>query len=42
MTADSSKNERYNARAVEARWQKLWDARGIYATQNAEDRKSVV
>jgi leucyl-tRNA synthetase len=34
MTADSSKNERYNARATETRWQKLWDERGIYATKN--------
>src|SRR5450631_1277796 len=33
MTADSSKNERYNAREAEARWQKTWDARGIYATK---------
>jgi leucyl-tRNA synthetase len=38
MTADSSKNERYNARAAEARWQKTWDARGIYATQNDDPR----
>jgi leucyl-tRNA synthetase len=38
MTADSSKNERYNARAAETRWQKLWDERGIYATQNDDPR----
>jgi leucyl-tRNA synthetase len=38
MTADSSKNERYNARAAEARWQKLWDERGIYATKNSDPR----
>ena len=38
MTADSSKNERYNAREAEARWQKLWDARGIYATKNDDPR----
>src|SRR6202158_6341685 len=38
MTADSSKTERYNARAAEARWQKVWDERGIFATQNADPR----
>src|ERR1700686_368074 len=38
MTADSSKNERYNARAAEARWQKTWDERGIYATKNDDPR----
>jgi leucyl-tRNA synthetase len=38
MTADSSKNERYNAREAEARWQKTWDARGIYATKNDDPR----
>jgi leucyl-tRNA synthetase len=38
MTADSSKNERYNARAAEARWQKTWDERGIFATQNHDPR----
>jgi leucyl-tRNA synthetase len=38
MTADSSKNERYNARAAEARWQQTWDERGIFATQNNDPR----
>ena len=38
MTADSSKNERYNARAAETRWQKTWDERGIFATQNDDPR----
>jgi leucyl-tRNA synthetase len=38
MTADSSKNKRYNARAAEARWQSVWDARGIYATKNDDPR----
>ncbi len=38
MTANSSKNERYNARAAEARWQKTWDERGIYATKNDDPR----
>ncbi|HEY4143263.1 MAG TPA: leucine--tRNA ligase [Pseudolabrys sp.] len=38
MTVDSSKNERYNAREAEARWQKLWDDRGIYATKNEDTR----
>ena len=38
MISDSSKNDRYNARAAEARWQKLWDERGIYATKNDDSR----
>jgi leucyl-tRNA synthetase len=38
MPPDSSKNERYNAREAEARWQKTWDARGIYATKNDDLR----
>jgi leucyl-tRNA synthetase len=38
MPPDSNKNERYNARAAEARWQKTWDQRGIYATQNSDPR----
>ena len=38
MPPDSSKNERYNAREAEARWQKLWDDRGIYATKNDDPR----
>ena len=38
MTADSSKNERYNAGAAEARWQKIWAERGIFATQNDDPR----
>jgi leucyl-tRNA synthetase len=38
MTADSSKNERYNARAVETRWQKLWDEQAIFATKNDDPR----
>jgi leucyl-tRNA synthetase len=38
MPPDSSKNERYNARAAEARWQKTWDERGIFATQNDDPR----
>jgi leucyl-tRNA synthetase len=38
MPPDSSKNERYNAREAEARWQKLWDDRGIYATKNNDPR----
>jgi leucyl-tRNA synthetase len=27
-------SERYNAREAEPRWQKAWDARGIFATAN--------
>ncbi len=38
MTADSHQNERYNARAAEARWQKVWDERGIFATSNDDPR----
>ncbi|HMJ44476.1 MAG TPA: leucine--tRNA ligase [Pseudolabrys sp.] len=38
MPPDLSKNERYNAREAETRWQKLWDERGIYATKNDDPR----
>ena len=38
MTAESQKNERYNAREAEARWQKTWDERGIFATKNDDPR----
>ncbi len=38
MTANSRKNDRYNAREAEARWQKIWDERGIFATQNDDPR----
>jgi leucyl-tRNA synthetase len=38
MPTDSSKNERYNAREAEARWQKTWDQAGIYATKNDDPR----
>src|SRR5450759_5226343 len=38
MTADSRNNERYNARAAEARWQSVWHERGIFATQNDDPR----
>jgi leucyl-tRNA synthetase len=31
--------ERYNAAAAEARWQKIWDERGIFATKNDDVRK---
>src|SRR5579859_6228795 len=30
--------ERYNARDAEARWQKIWDQRGIFATKNDDPR----
>ena len=39
MTADSSKNDRYNARAAEAHWQKTWAERGIFATTNDDPRE---
>ncbi len=41
MTAESPKNqrpERYNAGEAEARWQKVWADRGIFATQNDDPR----
>ncbi len=38
MTAESRKNDRYNAREAEARWQKTWGQRGIFATQNDDPR----
>ncbi len=38
MTAESPKNDRYNARAAEARWQKTWAERGIFATKNDDPR----
>src|SRR6202166_935710 len=38
MISDSSKNDRYNARAAEARWQRVWDERGIFATRNDDSR----
>src|ERR1700750_2987131 len=38
MTADSNKNERYNAREAETRWQKAWDAQGIFASKNDDPR----
>jgi leucyl-tRNA synthetase len=31
--------ERYNHREAEARWQKIWDERGIFATPNGEVRR---
>jgi len=38
MTADSTKNERYNAREAEIRWQKAWAERSIFATKNDDPR----
>ena len=38
MTAESRKNDRYNAGEAEARWQTTWDERGIFATQNDDPR----
>ncbi|MGB6540839.1 MAG: class I tRNA ligase family protein, partial [Xanthobacteraceae bacterium] len=31
--------ERYNHREAEARWQRIWDERGIFATPNQDLRK---
>ena len=30
--------ERYNARAAESRWQRVWDERGVFATRNDDPR----
>ena len=38
MPPDSNKNERYNAGVAEARWQKIWSARGIFDTKNDDPR----
>jgi len=38
MTAESQKNERYNAGEAEARWQRVWDERAIFATKNDDPR----
>ena len=38
MTADSRQNDRYNARDAEARWQRVWDERAIFATSNEDPR----
>src|SRR5262249_12046990 len=37
--ADPMTSERYNAREAEARWQKVWDERGIFATRNDDARQ---
>jgi leucyl-tRNA synthetase len=31
--------ERYNARAAETRWQRVWDERGVFATRNDDPRQ---
>ncbi len=38
MTAESRHSDRYNARDSEARWQKIWDERAIFATKNDDPR----
>ena len=30
--------ERYNARAAETRWQRIWDERDVFATRNDDPR----
>jgi leucyl-tRNA synthetase len=35
MTANPMTPDRYNAAEAEARWQKIWDERGIFATPNS-------
>ncbi len=32
------KNDRYNAAEAEAKWQKIWDERGVFATRNEDVR----
>jgi leucyl-tRNA synthetase len=36
--ANPMADDRYNARDAEARWQKIWEARGIFATKNDDPR----
>jgi leucyl-tRNA synthetase len=38
MPPESRKNDRYNAGEAEARWQKTWAERGIFATKNDDPR----
>jgi leucyl-tRNA synthetase len=38
MTAPAAKNDRYNAREAEKRWQHVWAERGIFATKNDDPR----
>ncbi len=38
MTAPVQKNDRYNAREAETRWQRVWAERCIFATQNDDPR----
>src|SRR5713101_3603095 len=43
MTLESPKPDRYNAAEAEARWQKVWDERGIFGTpaENAAIERKV-
>ena len=38
MSAESHKPDRYNAAEAEAKWQKIWDERGVFATRNEDVR----
>src|SRR4051812_1065550 len=38
MPPESPNSDRYNARESEARWQKTWDERGIFATKNDDPK----
>ena len=38
MPPESPKSDRYNAREAEARWQQVWDQRGIFKTRNDDPR----
>ena len=39
MNVTPFRNERYNARESEPRWQKAWDAQAIFATKNDDPRQ---
>jgi leucyl-tRNA synthetase len=39
MNVPSARSERYNARESEPRWQREWDARGIFTTRNDDPRE---
>jgi leucyl-tRNA synthetase len=38
MPAESPKSDRYNAREAEARWQQIWDERGIFKVENDDPK----
>ena len=38
MSPEPQRSDRYNAREAEARWQRVWDERSIFATKNDDPR----